>query len=244
MQAVDELIKRALKRADVMLAVCSHRWFDIDAMTSAMSLFANKKHHFTWAPVRGDALISRARSRTASFFLRERTEDVLFFLDDDIMFTEADATKLIDDVVGGCDIVGGMYVQKGALDKTCVLKEGDSITFSKDAKPKEVLAVSAGFMAIHRRVFEKMSRTIPLVNAANTKYHTFFQPFNKQIDGQWTELSEDWAFCDRASALGFKIWIDPSLLIGHKGEYVYDLRDKLRPPKISWDDFKPLTLGE
>lgn len=230
---LDQIVKKALNRADVMLSVCSHRWFDIDAMASAMQLFSNKRHRFTWNPVKGDALIDRARSRVASFFLLERSEDVLFFLDDDVIFREQDAVRLIDDCMKTESVVAGMYVQKGTLEKTCVFFDEQQVTFGEGQKPVEVEAVSTGFMAIHRKVLEKMAheKIVPFCHFSSLKFYPFFQPYPVQKNGEWIYLSEDWAFCDRARNLGFKIYLNPSLLLEHKGEYRYSLADKMRTNK-------------
>lgn len=243
MNVVDVLVKKYLKRADVLLTVCTHRTIDIDVMAGCMQLFANKKHQFTWCPVRGDALISRARSRAASMFLLERQEDCLMFVDDDVQFTEADAIKLIDGIVAGYDVVGGMYVQKGTLEKTCCLKDGDTISFGKKAPVQEVLAASTGFLAIHRKVFQGIVNKglVNLCHAGTLNFYPFFKPFEKFIDGDWKYLSEDWGFCDLARQAGFKIWIDGSILLKHKGEYAYDLADKARLPKPNLEDIE-ITL--
>lgn len=217
--------------SNVLLSVCTHRTIDIDVMGSIMLLAGETKHTFGWSPVRGDALISRARSRVASYFLLDRNEDILFFVDDDVVFQPSDAVKIVDNVSKGMDICGGMYVQKKTLDKTCVFFDGQTVTFKKDAEPVEVEALATGFIAIHRRVFEMMATVVPLCHPGTLNFYPFFDPFPVQKNGKWIHLSEDWAFCQRARNLGFKVWLDPSIFLGHKGEAVYDLSDKARPKK-------------
>lgn len=250
-QAKTELIRRYFKKARVLISVCAHRTIDIDTMVNLMSLFGTNKHSISFCPIRGDALISRARSRAASYFLLERKEDILFFLDDDIRFDSADFFKVIDHIIDGKDIVAGMYVQKSpTADKNCVLLKGDSMTFSRDSPIQEVQCANTGFMGISRSVFEKMSKEgeglpypakIEFCDTLN--YFNFFGTFVHRLEsGLKTELSEDWSFCTKARMLGFKVWIDPSILLEHKGEYSYDLRDRERSVKKSWDDILPITL--
>ncbi|KKM80817.1 hypothetical protein LCGC14_1335930, partial [marine sediment metagenome] len=38
-------------------------------------------------------------------------------------------------------------------------------------------------------------------------------------------VSEDWAFDQRARELGYSIWADPTIKLGHMGNYVYTLKD-------------------
>src|SRR3990167_5387262 len=210
------LVKRFFRKADVLLSVCTHRNIDIDSVTSVMGLFGTGRHSFTWCPVRGDALIDRARSRIASYFLLERKEDVLVFLDDDVLFQPQDVVRLVDNVVNGCGVVAGMYVQKGTGAKNAVFMSGQEVMFSKDAVPVEVQCVNTGFMAIARNVLEKMVRDNAVPFCDDLKFYPFFNPFPKQTEnGKWIYLSEDWAFCTRARASGFKVWLDPSIFLGH-----------------------------
>lgn len=244
------LLKRYLGRADVMLSVCAHRHFDIDSMTTAMQLFAQKRHDFTWAPVRGDALISRARSRAASHFLKTGS-DVLFFLDDDIVFKTEDALKLVDACIERKAIVGGMYVQKRTVDKTAVFYPGQAVRFAADAEPEPVPVLPTGFMAIHReallKIVEAAERPLPngdkLLHHCYAKdpayaYYNFFNPFTEEKDGQTVDLSEDWSFCTRATIAGVGSWLLPSIFLQHKGEYLFDLADKLLPKKQPLDQIE------
>jgi hypothetical protein len=45
-------------------------------------------------------------------------------------------------------------------------------------------------------------------------------------------MGEDYLFCDRAREIGFEVWVDPSISLGHMGvqEYMGDYgRDVLYP---------------
>ena|SRR3990167_8343224 len=230
------LLKRLTGKLDVMLTVCTHRTIDIDVMQSIMNLAKESRHSFTWGPVRGDALIERARNRAASYFLLECKEDVLLFIDDDVVFEPKDAIKLIDNVMNGADICSGVYIQKGVLGKTWVQFDGQEIEFSKTSAMVEVEAVPTGFLAIKRKVLEKLSGTLPLCHPKTLKFYPFFTPLYTKKSDTWVHLGEDYAFCYRARESGFKVFLDPSLLLGHKGEYIYNMADKVRPARQSLDN--------
>lgn len=237
----NKLINRYLGKANVFLTVCTHRTINIDVMGQIMSLAKNSKHNFTWMPSIGDALLSRSRSRAASHFLLNSDADILMFCDDDILFTFKDSDKLIDDIMDGCDIVSGTYVQKGVLGKTWVQFNDQIVKFGKNEKPVEVEAVPTGFLAIHRRVLDGLSKTIPLCHPGTLNFYPFFCPYPAEKNGKWVLLGEDWAFCDLARKNGFKVFIDPSILLRHVGEYAYDMADSLRLPKPRLEDIE-MTL--
>ena len=236
------LLKRLTGKADVMLTICTHRDIHVSVMRSIMSLAKEGKHNINWSPVEGEALIDRARSRAATFFLLNSNDDILFFLDEDVIFKPADMTKVIDAVVNGADVCGGAYIQKGVLGKTWVQFDGQEITFKKDANPTEVEACATGFMAIHRRVLESLAKDLPLCHPGTINFYPFFQPFPTVKNGKWVYLGEDWAFCSRARTEGFKIFIEPSVFLGHEGNYVYDFRDASLNKKVDWSQFGSITL--
>jgi hypothetical protein len=252
MQVLDQIIKKSLKKADVLFCVCTHRNFNIDAAIQAMSLIANTKHKITFFPMKGDALIDRARSRAASYFMLEREDDILFFVDDDENFKSEDVIKVIDHVVRGMDICGGMVVLKkpqtvvqSYIDKNILFLNDQSVTFKQDAKPVEIRLLGSGFMAIHRKVFQKMidEKVVPFCHPHDLKFWPFFMPMTYKNDfGDDVYLSEDWSFCHRARELGFRVWLDPSVFISHHGDYSWDLADALRPPKVKMGDQFSLTL--
>lgn len=254
MNALDSIIKKSLGKANVLFCVCTHRQFHVDAMTNAMQLYGQQKHTITWMPMKGDALIDRARSRAASYFMLERPDDdILFFVDDDGVFETADVLKTIENVANkGMDICGGLVMLKkpqtivqGHIDKNVLFFKDQEVTFKKDAKPVEVHLMGTGFMAIHRRVLQAMidKNVVPFCHPTDLKFWPFFQPFPYEIEpGRYIYASEDWAFCLRARALGFKVWLDPSIFIRHHGDYGWDLSDALRPSKVPLDDKFSITL--
>lgn len=224
----------------VFATMCIHRTIDPEAFHSMVPLLVCPNPKFVFSKRRGDALIDRARAMEASRFLFDKQFEVLLFLDDDIIYNYEDAIKVCRAVHEGCDIVGGAYTLKtdgGEQFNVKFLTENKTIPFGTDGGLAEVRLVSTGFMAIHRRVFEKMAETMPLCVAQKAKFYPFFQPYPKEIDGKWYYLSEDWAFCERARDLGFKIWCDTTVKIKHAGRYVYDWDDFQRGKKQQTDSF-------
>jgi hypothetical protein len=92
--------------------------------------------------------------------------------------------------------------------------------------------VATAFMLVRREVFERMSEAHP-----EWKYWDKRSDRNlyAMFDFKVTEegyMGEDFLFCDRTRELGFEVWIDPTITLGHMGvqEYVGNFgKDVLYP---------------
>jgi len=128
------------------------------------------------------------------------------------------------------DIVGGIYVYKKEpvqpTHRPLDLQEIYERTgeFPKDYKfniPDEIHEVkwlSGGCMLIKREVIEKLIEKYQVPNLPMI--------YKKEY------LSEDFSFCFRASELGYKIYADPTISIGHAGFYPYSIKDYYKSIKI------------
>lgn len=191
--------------------------------------------------VRGDALIDRSRSIAASSFLRSDC-DVFLTIDADIWFRPIDAISICRKALEK-DVIGAMYMTRSLnTQPAMMLPEDTPVVFEANAEPVQVPFISTGFMAVSRAPFEALSKTLPLCHKSwgPTSFWPFYLPYIVEwpVDG-FIELSEDWAFCQRAKDAGFGIWLDPSVRLAHHGDYAYTLEDLVRPPKPS---AKPLSL--
>lgn len=239
----------------VCLGLCTHRdvkvkvWSLIEAMQRLPDPLV-KRYTRT-----GDALIARARANMATSFYHETDHDYLMFFDDDV-FTE-DITgihrMMFDAYDNNLDIMGAAYMTKTDKQPRLMfrpLKEG-KFMFGDNGKIDEVKYINTGCMMIHRRVIEKMiqSKIMPFCIQGGMRYYPWFNPApynlitnewwdkdksDASIPG-WNDLSEDWAFIQRALDLGFKCWLDTRIKLSHVGEYVYtwdDINRFSEPKKI------------
>ena len=197
----------------------------------------------TWKHKLGDSLISRVRNQMAADFLKTDA-DYLLTIDSDLIFPcggflpvlpntvpfNVDNWKLnsLDVLLAhNKEIVSAVYFKKNQphgpslrlLEDPHNCSESDSKAWDypwlKMDKLVEVRYASTGFMLAHRSVFEK----IPPPQ---------YQPF--VYNGEY--LSEDWAFCQRARDLGFSIYVDPVLQLGHIGFYVYTAANYMLEKRI------------
>jgi hypothetical protein len=173
----------------------------------------------------GDGLISRARSRLASIFLRTG-DDVLLSIDSDIGFKAADALKVCREAVERSALVGGMYLTRSSPSQPALPLPADQpVTFGPDAELVAVDWLVTGFLAIPLPVVVRLSETMPLcdTDAGSLAFYPMFQPVVGEIDGQTVYLSEDFAFVKRARDAGFGALLDPSVHLVHYGHSAFAL---------------------
>lgn len=182
--------------------------------------------------MRGDALIERTRARAATRFLQDTDYDVLLQVDDDIGFSPADAVEVAAQAVEH-DIVCGVYLtrHKTAGVPTSYLEPGQSVRFfGGDPTPVPIRWGGGGFMAVHRRVFERLAADLPLCHPGDDlEHYPFYQTMvvPDPISGKPILLSEDWALCERARRAGFGVWANPNVRLTHFGSTAFVLEDLL-----------------
>ena len=182
------------------------------------------------ATVRGDADVGRARNVAASGFLRSDA-DVFLSIDADIYFTAQDAINLCRKCADGYDIIGALYMTRGIknVQPAQLLGVGNQVTFLPGEKPVPVKYLATGFMAVHRKVFEKLTEHPEVKLCMQSTPHPFYT-FYLQKTIPWPNdvnlyLSEDYAFCHRAAEMGLQVHLDPTVRLGHVGHYLYRLED-------------------
>ncbi len=122
----------------------------------------------------------------------------LFFVDDDMVFPPDTLDKLL---ARDKDIVGGVYKTKYEIqDDVCEYFDDRRGEFMK------VKALGTGCLLIKTDVFIKLP-----------------QPWFKYEwnDNGSIKRSHDWIFCEDAINAGYEVWADPTIEMGHIGQYEY-----------------------
>jgi len=127
----------------------------------------------------------------------------IWYVDDDHIFQPDTLMQLLDRNV---DIVSGLYLQRTAPYAPHQYTRYDSATKGFWAEPlaqndqgiREVLAVGAGCLLVKTSVLQKME--------------TPYWRLGQTAPDVW---GDDFDFCKRARAAGFKIWCDLDVLVGH-----------------------------
>lgn len=155
--------------------------------------------------------------------------DKLVFLDDDVSWQPEDFQKL---VLAPEPIVAGCYQKKVGNMRGPVSFAVSSLPqgFTADHRGLvEVHGAATGFLRVDRSVFEALKPACPkihdesLTDAETAHLHQWFDmPLVQQPKGLQV-MGEDYAFCQRARGAGYRIWIDPSIRLGHHiGGFKFD----------------------
>jgi hypothetical protein len=200
------------------LILCAYRSVSLPTHGCIMELFATPSHN-RWREQRGgEAGINRARSIQASKWFRETDDDVFLMLDDDIVFEPDDANSIVDKCRSGYDVIAAAYPTGDASHLAIRTLGEQMLRFGPDVEPMEMRHVATGFFAVHRRVIAAMVEVLP---ECNTNASWRFWPLfgfaveNDSQAGGVNNLSEDYYFCNRTRALGFKVYLDMSIAVGH-----------------------------
>lgn len=187
-------------------------------------------------PVVGDALVERARAIAATRFILDTDCDVMLSIDADVLFRAEDALRICELAVDH-DIVGGCYVTRSSerCFPACTFLDDYPIQFDGQHRAEPIRWAASGFMAVHRRVFEKLAKNLTLLHPNHPqghRFYRFFGPFEHTMEnGEPILLSEDYALCERARQEGFEVTMDPGAHLIHLGTYAYELYDMAREAK-------------
>lgn len=180
---------------------------------------ASQQHGFQihLAHLSGCSIITRARNSLVNQFLESDCTELLF-IDADINFTYQDVIRIMA-LGGGKDVVAGAYPRR-AKDQMffadIYYNDHGGIEITEDGLLR-VNRIGTGFMLIQRHVFETLKAKHPewkyWVDVEGKDHYSFFD-FAVTEKGY---MGEDYLFCDRASACGYKVYIDPEINLGHFG---------------------------
>jgi hypothetical protein len=181
----------------------------------------------------GCSVVSRARNILVRDFLDSDCTD-LIFIDSDINFQADDVLRLMawaSDPKKG--IVGGVPRTR-KVDKVYIAQldqDEEGVTMNRMGLVR-AKRIATAFMLVRREVFERLVSENPQWNYHD---HNTDKQLNAVFDFLVNEegyIGEDYLFCDRARAIGYEVWIDPTIKLGHMGvqEYEGDFgRDILYP---------------
>lgn len=201
------------------------------------------RYEFTMSPpLFNDAAIDRARSRGATYFLERTQADVALWIDSDIDFKDHDALLVCEQAMDPrTSIVAGIYPTRSASQAMPAsrLLLDEPYEFADDPTPRPIRWAAGGFVAVHRRVYERLAKEDPEMLVLHPGDETLrMRPFYlpmvaKNDDGTPIYLSEDWAFSERARRVGYPSYANLAVDVVHCGAYRYSLRNLFTQPQIT-----------
>ena len=232
----------------------------ISSIIAARDILVRSKIYIGMVWLR-DSLVTRARNKLVTEFLKQEQFTHLFFVDADVVFTPEDFIRV---VLFDKDIVSAPYPIKkeSAIEKGdaslgwCVNFPIGTIDYMENEKGfKQCDYAGTGFMCIKRSVFETIKEKYPSIKyksdvvakvdgkMANPTGNIEYAFFDCGIQGNGIledknktqrYLSEDFYFCQLWKQCGGEIWTDLTSQLKHIGLKTYE-----RPPilkKIKKDD--------
>lgn len=158
------------------------------------------------------SLIYDSRNSLAKIALNSETDYVLW-LDSDMVFKRDILKRLLEHAENGKDIVSGLYFRRQPPFSPVLFKELELVDElgrweNYDDYPRDSVfeIAGCGFGCV-------LMRTDILADVA-LEFRKWFNPVNG--------FGEDLSFCIRAKSLGYKIWCDSSIKLGHVGHLVVD----------------------
>lgn len=166
----------------------------------------------------GDSILPSARNILFGMFYEDKSLTDLVFWDDDICCPEGSLTKLLSYPV---DFVGGTYrIKKEEIEFPLKTLPGERHSTDPVTGLLQVAGVPTGFMRITRAAADKLVEAYkdleydPQKEGAPKRVWCLFDwPFRpgKGLYG------EDWGFCEKWTAIGGKVWLDPKMRLSHVG---------------------------
>jgi hypothetical protein len=193
----------------------------IDALREWPSISVIREYGITCVDQARSILLERALETKA---------DILFWIDDDIVFDPREVEKVAQHCIDGIyDVLGVAYARRTP-------GGGMNVRFARSGKIQffkpgfeEVISVGLGFTAMRRSSIERLIILTPRAKLGiirNGKPDTIdVSPLfaTRVIDGNW--LPDDDSFCALARAVELRIGIDLEPRIWHQGQYLYGLED-------------------
>ena len=181
--------------------------------------------------VSGCSIITMARNMLVDQFLQTDCTELLF-IDADVI-PEPDHILRLLAQSGYKDITAGAYPRR-QKDKMFFM----DLYFDKNGDPEfegpmmRIKRVGTGFMLIQRNVIEHLAAKADryLGHDGVSQIANVFE--FSMLDGKF--VGEDYTFCDKARAEGFKVWIDVEISLPHVGseEFTNDFKNEVVVPLL------------
>jgi hypothetical protein len=184
----------------------------------------------------GDTYVQTARDALATEFL-DTDYTHLLFIDADMKFRAKHVERLISHDV---PVVGGFYPKKcqGTIKWVANKLAWDPPVDIRGLRPLK--HIGTGFMLIRRDVLVRMQMSgLAASYRTDPDSRTYYQFFPMGVSDGFMKW-EDWSFCERAHDLGFKVYGDTQVTLGHFGGVTFPLDTQVHENLAAQNEASPL----
>ena len=185
-------------------------------MPKAMSLGVS----VTLSDLSNCSIITMARNALVHEFLKTDCTELLF-IDADVVVAPDDIMRLVAQS-GGRDITTGAYPRRAKDAKFFAdVYYDDNGDLEFEGSLMRVKRAPTGFMLIQRHVIEKLVEAHPEWMYEKSPGEQMSAVFDFAIvNGKY--VGEDYLFCDRATQMGFTVYIDVDISLPHVGQETFE----------------------
>ena len=192
----------------LLIAIPSYEGLQPEFVRSLTELESQLREDNVWFEIKiiSGTLVHTARDRLAQHAVKHHFDEVLW-IDDDMVF---DCHLYEDLKMCGKDMVCGLFVSRHFPYVSCLFRSLIPVE-RISVYPDEAFKVAGcGFGCV-------LMKAQILADVMNNNGGKCFLPTPK--------ASEDLAFCQRATGLGYEIWCEPTARVGHVGRIVIGPED-------------------
>lgn len=213
-------MKVDLAGISVMLAMPAHRdlpWQTVRSMVETQSLMQAKGIPFEISLQVGGSAVTAARSKTVHAFLKT-DRNRIFWVDSDIAWKADDFLRLVV-LSAVMPVVVAAYPAKRDPPVFLLNVKPDAELETNEYGCVAIGGLGLGFAIMRRDMIEALAEKAPKLRFPDTGEpvaHLFREDWE---DGDFR--GEDVAFFADIRGLGHKVWLDPSVQLGHVGAKAY-----------------------
>ena len=172
----------------------------------------------------GGGDVAHARNLILHYALTKTDAGKLVFIDSDVIFTPRDFLRLCAWLLTGCGIVCGLYPRKRAHELSWSINLGStpSAIFSELHETPEVCGGFLGvdLVTVGQPMLDAHPETQYVIEDSAAYGETGHELFAMGVVNR-RRITEDYYFSQRATALGYKLFVDPTIQLGHVGAVDY-----------------------
>jgi hypothetical protein len=197
-----------------------------ESMTETTALLVQHGIDWNFLTVEGSSNLPRARNFLCAWFRGTPKYTDLLFIDDDMRW---DAMAVVRLLASDKDVIGAVGRKKQDKIAWCCRVAPESLAaggayLDGPMNSLEVETVGTGMLKITREAFDQLATKRPdlkmdprddeMPPEIRAHYHRFFY-FGPNEEG------EDYQFCLNWREVGGRVWVDPSITLGHIGSKDY-----------------------